>query len=197
MASDSKERMIRSAYALFRERGYSGTGFRDINAHSGVPRGAIYHHFPGGKSELAENVIRLADREVGDALEMAFTQQLDPISTLAAFVAGWTRHVREHNFNAGCSIVAIVAESQHDAPQLADAAAQAFQRWQAVFAASLRREGTPPHRARRLATLAVAAVEGAVVLCRAARSTQPLDEVGHELRETFENALSARPPARN
>ena len=90
MASDSKERMIRSAYALFRVRGYSGTGFRDINAHSGVPRGAIYHHFPGGKSELAEDVIRLADREVGDALEMAFTQQLDPISTLAAFVAGWT-----------------------------------------------------------------------------------------------------------
>ena len=194
MASDSKDRMIRSAYALFRERGYSGTGFREINAHSGVARGAIYHHFPGGKTELAEDVIRLAGDEVSDALEVV-AQEADAVSTLEAFVTGWIHHVREHDFNAGCSIAAIVAESQHDAPHLADAAAEAFGRWRAILAESLRRGGASPARARRLATLAVAAVEGAVVLCRAERSTRPLEDVRRELRTTFEDAISRRSTA--
>jgi AcrR family transcriptional regulator len=191
MASDSKDRMIRSAYALFRERGYSGTGFREINAHSGVARGAIYHHFPGGKTELAEDVIRLAGNEVSDALEVV-AQEADAVSTLEAFVTGWTHHVHEHDFNAGCSIAAIVAESQHDAPQLADAAAEAFGRWRAILAESLHRGGVSHARARRLATLAVAGVEGAVTLCRADRSTRPLEEVGRELRAAFEDAISLR-----
>jgi AcrR family transcriptional regulator len=191
MAADSKERMIRSAYALFRERGYTGTGFREINAHSGVARGAIYHHFPGGKNELAEDVIRLAGNEVSDALQ-AVAQEADAVSTLEAFVTGWIHHVRAHDFNAGCSIAAIVAESQHGAPQLADAAAEAFASWSAILAESLRGRGVSPARARRLATLAVAGVEGAVILCRAERSTRPLEEVGRELRATFEDAISRR-----
>lgn len=184
--------MIASAYELFRERGYSGTGFREINAHSGVARGAIYHHFPGGKAELAEAVIKRAGDEVGDALE-EFARTADPVSTVAAFVAGWEQHVRQHDFCAGCAITAVVSESQHDEPQLAHAAAQAFGRWQAILAASLRRAGVSPARARRLATLAVSAVEGAVTLSRAARSTRALQEVGRELRASFENAVDGSP----
>jgi AcrR family transcriptional regulator len=53
ITSDSRNRMIQSAALLFREHGYSGTGFRDVIEHSGAPRGSIYHHFPGGKEELA------------------------------------------------------------------------------------------------------------------------------------------------
>ena len=51
---DSRTRMIASAAELFREQGYSATGFRDVVEHSGAPRGSIYHHFPGGKAQLAQ-----------------------------------------------------------------------------------------------------------------------------------------------
>src|ERR1700751_5820172 len=125
MAGDSKDRMIRSAYQLFRERGYSGTGFREISADSGVAKGAVYHHFPSGKVDLAENVIRLAGREVGDLLEEG-ANSVDPPDLVAGFTAGWAAHVRGSNFTAGCAIAAIVSESHHDAPQLASAAADAF-----------------------------------------------------------------------
>lgn len=77
MGTDSRERMVRSAAFLFRERGYSGTGFRDVIAHSGAPRGSIYHHFPGGKAQLAEEAVRYA----GDFLNagiLAATEGGDP-----------------------------------------------------------------------------------------------------------------------
>ena len=188
MAADSKDRMIRSAYQLFRERGYSGTGFREISAHSGVAKGAVYHHFPAGKADLAEQVIRLAGREVGDLMAAA-ADGVDPGTLVEGFAAGWAEHVRTHDFAAGCAIAAIVSESQHDAPQLARTAADEFGRWRAILAESLAHHGVPSEHAASLATLAVAAVEGAVILARAERATQPLDDIGRELRKSFEAAV--------
>src|SRR5690242_20447853 len=57
VASDSRERMVRAAVELFRERGYAATSFGDVLARSGAPRGSIYHHFPGGKEELAAEAL--------------------------------------------------------------------------------------------------------------------------------------------
>jgi AcrR family transcriptional regulator len=71
MATDSRERMVRSAAYLFRERGYSGTGFRDVIAHSGAPRGSIYHHFPGGKVQLAQEAVRYAGEFLNAGIEAA------------------------------------------------------------------------------------------------------------------------------
>src|SRR5262245_17893436 len=88
MGTDSRERMVRSAAYLFRERGYSGTGFRDVIAHSGAPRGSIYHHFPGGKVQLAEEAVKYA----GDFLNagiLAATEGGDAASAVDAFVAWW------------------------------------------------------------------------------------------------------------
>ena len=58
--ADSKRQMVESAALLFREQGYSGTGFNAVIEHSGAPRGSIYHHFPGGKAELAAETVRYA-----------------------------------------------------------------------------------------------------------------------------------------
>jgi TetR/AcrR family transcriptional repressor of lmrAB and yxaGH operons len=57
MDSNSRARIVRSAAALFGSRGLSGTSFSDVLADSGAPRGSIYHHFPRGKKQLAEDAI--------------------------------------------------------------------------------------------------------------------------------------------
>src|SRR5207245_307823 len=58
--SEARQKMIESAALLFRERGIHGTSFADVLAHSGAPRGSVYHHFSGGKTQLAEETIRWA-----------------------------------------------------------------------------------------------------------------------------------------
>ena len=37
---------------LVRERGARATSIDDVLAHSGAPRGSVYHHFPGGREQL-------------------------------------------------------------------------------------------------------------------------------------------------
>lgn len=74
--------------------------------------------------------------------------------------------------------------------RLLDLADGVFADWQKIMATALRHEGVMPARARRLAALVVASMEGTVAMCRAARSTQPLDDVRQELELVLSSALS-------
>lgn len=188
MGTDSRERMVRSAAYLFRERGYSGTGFRDVIAHSGAPRGSIYHHFPGGKVQLAEEAVQYAGEFLNAGIQAA-VESGDAASAVDAFVGWWRRVLLKSGFRAGCPVVAVTVESHDDAPQLVKASADAFARWEDTLATGLENAGASPDRAARLATLIVAAVEGATILCRAERTLRPLDAVVAELKELTRTAV--------
>jgi hypothetical protein len=56
--------------------------------------------------------------------------------------------------------------------------------------AALRREVSRRVRARWLAALVVAAIEGTVAMCRAVRSAQPFDDVRRELELVLSTALA-------
>ncbi|MEN3318989.1 MAG: hypothetical protein V7643_2390 [Mycobacterium sp.] len=186
--SDSRNRMIESAALLFREHGYSGTGFRDVIEHSGAPRGSIYHHFPGGKEQLAADTVAWAAAVIERRIERA-AENGDPVVALGMFVDAW-REVLEHsNFRAGCPIVAVAAEA-HAGSTATAAAAAAFARWQDLITRALLDAGVGRTDARRLATLVVAAVEGAILLCRARRDIRPLRDVHRALEATLRTAIS-------
>lgn len=101
----------------------------------------------------------------------------------------WIAFLETSHFQAGCPVLAVAAESHPDAPQLAAAAAEVFDRWQTTISRALRRGGIAEQPARELATLAVAAVEGAMVMCRATHDRQPLVRVGAQLKRAIEAAL--------
>jgi AcrR family transcriptional regulator len=188
--ADSREKMVQSATLLIRERGLTGTSFRDVVEHSGAPRGSIYHHFPGGKAELAEEAVALAGK-VGRRLVAQPGEASDPVEALRSFIRMWRHTLESTDFRAGCPVVAVATEAGDEAPQLGEAAAAAFESWQRELAAALRNAGAQAPRGRRLAALTVAAVEGAVVLCRASRSSRPLLDVGAELELAIKSALPA------
>jgi AcrR family transcriptional regulator len=176
--------MIVSTALLLREKGLTGTSFGDVIDHSGAPRGSIYHHFPDGKAQLVEEAMQYAGSYVADSIEDA-----DPIEALRSFKRGWRKVLEGSDFRAGCPIVAVAVEAHSDAPQLAAAAAAAFASWQDALQVLLERDGVEPDRARRLAATTVAAIEGAVVICRARRDMKPLEDVSAELETMLSAAL--------
>jgi AcrR family transcriptional regulator len=189
----TRQRMVRGAAALLRQHGYTGTGFREVIAATGAPRGSIYHHFPGGKAQLAgeavEYVAGLAREAIAEPLANG-----DPIGALRAFLALWRADFERSGYRAGCPIAAVAVEAHDDAPELLDAAAAAFGRWQEAFAASLRKAGVQRARSERLANLVVSAVEGAIVISRAQRDPKPLELVGRELEAALTEALATPNP---
>ena len=188
MRTDARERMIRSAALLIRERGVEATSFSDVIEHSGAPRGSIYHHFPGGKEQLAAETVARAAGVIERRIARA-AQNGDPIAALGIFVDSWREVLEDSNFRAGCPIVAVAAEA--DAGTTAtDAAAAAFTRWQDLIARALLDAGVSRIDARRLATTVVAATEGAILLCRVRRDIRPLRDVHRALEATLRTAIS-------
>jgi hypothetical protein len=99
---------------------------------------------------------------------------------LHACLDGWRRALAETDYRAGSAILAIALEPDEQTGAR-DAAAAAFTRWADAFAATLQASGVRRKKSARLATLAVASIEGAVVMSRARGDTQPLDAVEREL----------------
>lgn len=185
--TDARDRMIRSAALLFRERGVQGTSFNDVLAHSGAPRGSIYHHFAGGKTQLAEEATTWAGEWVM-AGTVAALRERDPVAAVAGFAAGWRRVLADSDFEAGCPVVAAALEGDRE-PTVRDAAGRAFAAWEDTLAAAFADRGVPDARACSLATLVIAAVEGAIVVARARRSIAPLERVTDELTTLLAAAL--------
>lgn len=52
----SRDDILAALYELFRRRGYDGVSISDISAETGLGKSSLYHHFPGGKEEMAAAV---------------------------------------------------------------------------------------------------------------------------------------------
>lgn len=177
--SDARDRMIKSAALLFREHGVRGTAFADVLEHSGAPRGSVYHHFPGGKRQLAEESTRYAGDYIAAGI-VAALQDDDPVAGIEAFGASWLEILRKSDYAAGCPVVS-AALGGDEAPEARDAAGAAFKRWERLLADAITRHGVTREQARATAALAVAAIEGAIIVSRAQRSAAPLKRVVREL----------------
>jgi AcrR family transcriptional regulator len=171
--------MVRSAASLIRSRGVSATSFSDVLAESGAPRGSIYHHFPDGKRQLAEDAIGWTSERVLAHLR-AGTATTAP-GVLARFIDMWRQVVRASRGSAGCVVAGVAIDTVADDTGLMDVVRATFRSWVALLAEQLEAVGVPPYRATSIAMATLAGMEGALILCRAEGDGRPLDAVAEEL----------------
>jgi AcrR family transcriptional regulator len=172
-----RDRLTSATTALMQRHGVAGTGIADILDTSGVTRRSIYLNFPGGKSEL----VAAATRAAGDQMTQALRDQIQKADPIAAITQFCREALTATDFDGGCPIVA-AAFSRADAPEAAAIAADVFDGWRDMLVERLMRDGITRRRALSLAATIVASYEGAVMLCRAAQSTEPLDHVSRDLK---------------
>lgn len=177
-AGRTRDRMLLSAVTLLRERGVNGVTLDAVLAHSGAPRGSIYHHFPGGREQLVTEAAELGSSFIAAMIDQAGA---DAELALDRFVGFWKDSLVESDFRAGCPIVALVVDG-HGQPELDALASAAFTRWGEGLTSMLLQRGMAPDEANRLASATISAIEGAVILSRVQRSIEPLDHVAELLR---------------
>ncbi|HEY3982097.1 MAG TPA: TetR/AcrR family transcriptional regulator [Streptosporangiaceae bacterium] len=182
MTRSARERMVDSAVVLLAQRGFQGASFTEVLAHSKAPRGSIYHHFPAGKEQLIAAAVDYAG-----ARAVVLLDALDGLSAaemVDAFMAMWRAVLERSGFTAGCSVLAVTVSA--DSAELLARAGEVFRAWQARLAALFADAGLAGDDADGLATLMIAASEGAVVLARAQQALAPLETVHRQLRRLAE-----------
>jgi TetR/AcrR family transcriptional regulator, lmrAB and yxaGH operons repressor len=172
--------MVRTAAALFRAQGYHATGLNQVLSEGGAPKGSLYFHFPGGKEQLAVEAVALAGNDLRDSLTAVLAAEPDPVKALTQALELLGRQLLASDFRSGCPIATVALDVASDSEPIRVACEEVYTSWQSVIAAHLGDEN--------LATVALAAIEGALLLARTRRSLEPLHAVGARL-----GALLGRP----
>src|SRR3954462_15419369 len=110
----ARDRIVRSAATLVRERGVHGVGLRQIVAHADGPRGSLQRYFPGGKTQLITEALNLAGAEVLDETESGLIDAATLADAIDAIFAPWRQVLVESNFTMGCPLVATVVDAYGD-----------------------------------------------------------------------------------
>lgn len=189
MARSTRESILTAAAELMRHRGYAAVCMKDIVAASGAPIGSLYHHFPGGKLQIAREALLNAaiayglliptfvdpHTDLGDALEFVFAQAAEDMAATG--------------FANLCPVASVAAEIADTVEDLRQTCASAFTGWLDGGTAYFMARGLPPETARDVTVVLVSALEGAFVLARTLRSTEPLFAAGRALSPRYRGVV--------
>ena len=181
---DVRSKMVAGAARLLARDGVEGTSFKEVLAVSDAPRGSVYHHFPGGKSELLHAALDFVSERGLAAMEI--TRGQPPVAVLERFIDLWRQLLDRSHLQAGCAVVAVTVAASDGV--LLEHAGTIFRTWADQIADLFAAGGMGQAEAKRWATLAIAATEGAVVVARAQQSRQPFDEVATALLDLLRSS---------
>ena len=184
----TRERLIAAMTDALRRRGLHGIGLTELLAQAGAPKGVLYHHFPGGKTELAVAAIDDVVARMLRGLEALLASTPDPIAATRRWMAGATAHLRDTGFESGCPLATVALESRPEDAALREALARAFATLRERIARALEEHGEPRAQAQGIAALIVATYEGGLLQARVAQSSEPIAQA----TETLLSLLGAR-----
>lgn len=180
----SRDDLIARLGDVFREHGFEGASLSAISAATGLGKGSLYNHFPGGKDEMAAAVLAHVDAWFETEVYAPLRESNDARAALEAMFAAVDRY-----FQGGgriCLVGAFALDATRD--RFAAAVQDYFIRWIDALTACLKRGAAA--RPRVTAETVVAGIQGALVLSRALNDPSAFGRQLKQLRVQAEVSLT-------
>lgn len=107
---DTRTKILFAAYKEIHLNGFQAASLNNILAHTGVTKGALYHHFPN-KTELGYAVI---DEVISDRIVRSFIEPLndaeDPIQSLIQLIEQSGQSFSLRDVQLGCPLSSLAQE---------------------------------------------------------------------------------------
>jgi AcrR family transcriptional regulator len=187
----TKDRILEASAVLFRRNGYTGTGLKQIVTTANAPFGSLYHFFPGGKEQLGAEVIRTSGMLYLQLFDIFFASAENLVSGVEAFFTSAAETLRETDYADACPIATVALEVASTNEPLRKATADVFTAWIDAGTKGLLKFGLTEQAARRFTIAVITSLEGAFVLSRALRSTEPLEAASATIVTAAKAALEA------
>jgi TetR/AcrR family transcriptional repressor of lmrAB and yxaGH operons len=164
--------MLSTTMRLIRYQGVAATGVLQVLDEASAPRGSLYHHFPGGKSQMVAEALELNADFVAEALNDVVDTTTDAPAALALYAEALASELQQSDFQAGCPLATAVLEQAATDDTVAEIGDRAFEEWREIISDGL--TDIDKDQADDLALLCVAAIEGALIIARAKRDAAPI-----------------------
>ncbi|WP_264211092.1 TetR/AcrR family transcriptional regulator [Leisingera thetidis] len=166
----TRDRLIRAAARLFRDKGYTGTGLAELLAAAAAPKGSLYHHFPNGKSDLALAAAAWASDQMLELIDAAFNPAPSFPEGAKTVCYKLAKLFDKQGRWSGCPVSAtLFAGPENEA--FHRHAAELFEGWIAATARHAERLGLPQDAARAAAENFYVLLQGGWQLARVRRDS--------------------------
>lgn len=179
-STDAKQRLIAAMVDTLQRKGFHGSGLTDLLAAAEAPKGVLYHHFPGGKTELAVAAVEATVERLCALLDERMRGN-DPAVAVMAWITGAQKRLEGSHYERGCPLATIALETTAEDVAIRNALGAGFSRIRLRMEQGLLGAGYPPASASSLAALILAAYEGGLLQARAAGTPEPMNLVGEAL----------------
>lgn len=166
---------------LLRVQGYAATGIAQLARTSGAPTGSIYHHFHGGKRDVAAAALRQTGAVYIQLLPMLLDRHDDLATGIEAAFAAAAEDLRTTGWANMCPVGTVTGEIADAEPELREVAAEVIASWIDEGTHYLARRGLSDTDARAVTYSLVTSLEGGFILARGQRSGEPLLAAGRAL----------------
>jgi TetR/AcrR family transcriptional regulator, lmrAB and yxaGH operons repressor len=176
----TREEVLDRLLETFRQHGYDGASLTDLSQATGLVKASLYHHFPGGKSEMAVQVLAHLDRALGEQLYAPLRTTVSPARKLSAMI-----DAVDAFYDGGrkaCLLERLTASV--DRASFRRPLKRAFAAWIDAVETLCLEAGLPPGLARARAEDFVIRVEGALIVCAGTGDTDVFERTLSSLRRS-------------
>lgn len=179
MTKQSREKILTTAMRLFYFQGFHGTGLNQILKESGAPKGSLYHYFPEGKEQLAEEAIKLSRELIGDVIQHYMMEKESMEEALTAHILAMAElfdqeNGVEENSHLMMPFGLLASETAFTNERLREACSDTYQYWESLYFGKLVKNGYRTYDAKIISQFISTLIEGAVTLSLTKKSNEPL-----------------------
>lgn len=187
----SREHLLDLLTEAFRCDGYDSTSMASLAKRCGLAKAALYHHFPGGKAEMAGAVLERAGLGMVNDVFLPLRAPGAPRARIQAMI-----DALDAFYDGGAAACLLALFSIGEAQALFQEPIRAgTEGWIASLAVAVGDAGIPPDEARQRAEDAVVRIQGALIIARASQSKAPFQRVLARLADDLLTAPSTTTPA--
>src|SRR5712664_4934841 len=187
----TRQEIIRKAAPIFNQRGYDGAALSDLMEATGLEKGGIYRHFDS-KQQLAAEAFDFAWQQTFDARIHDLDRISNTVDRLKQLVANFVE--RRGTIPGGCPLLNTAIDTDDGNSVLRERARKALRGWRSylismISAGIKSREIRPRVEPKKLATLIISSLEGAVMVYRLERNEEALRAVQAHLDSYLETEV--------
>jgi TetR/AcrR family transcriptional regulator, transcriptional repressor for nem operon len=187
----TRQEIIRKAAPIFNQQGYDGAALSDLMKATGLEKGGIYRHF-SSKQALAAEAFDYAWRETFDSRIHDLDTISNTVDRLKQLVANFVE--RRGVIPGGCPLLNTAIDTDDGNSVLRERARKALRGWRSYLISVIgtgikAREIRPRIDAKKLATLIISSLEGAIMVCRLERTDEALRGVQVHLDHYLETEV--------
>lgn len=184
-ATEHRNQLLQRLRKVFIRRGFDGATLAHLAQATELSKATLYHHFPGGKADMLEQLVRLSISELQVRCFVHLQNRTSPAKQLTNLIQGFVEYTQHGRSDCLLAILSHHETNNNELAQHQQHIAAQFNDWQISLSQTFADMGYKPKRAQREARILLATLYGALVSARLHNDPEVFLNIVNRLQKSY------------